>query len=72
MTDFLQYLLNGISLGGIYALIALGFVIVFKATEVVNFAHGSVLVLGGYVIARAHDHDDEAQRDEGRVTTRSE
>ena len=52
MNDFLSYLVNGISLGGIYALIALGFVIVFKATEVVNFAHGSLLVLGGYVIAR--------------------
>jgi branched-chain amino acid transport system permease protein len=52
MTDFLSFLVNGISLGGIYALIALGFVVVFKATEVVNFAHGSLLVLGGYVIAR--------------------
>jgi branched-chain amino acid transport system permease protein len=55
MNDFLGYLVNGISLGGIYALIALGFVIVFKATEVVNFAHGSMLVLGGYVIARLKD-----------------
>jgi branched-chain amino acid transport system permease protein len=55
VTDFLSYLINGISLGGIYALIALGFVIVFKATEVVNFAHGSLLVLGGYVIARLHN-----------------
>ena len=53
---FIETLVNGISLGGIYALIALGFVIVFKATEVVNFAHGSLLVLGGYVTARAHDH----------------
>ncbi len=54
MNDFLGYLVNGVSLGGIYALIALGFVVVFKATEVVNFAHGSLLVLGGYVIARLH------------------
>lgn len=52
MNEFLGYLVNGISLGGIYALIALGFVVVFKATEVVNFAHGSMLVLGGYVIAK--------------------
>ena len=52
MTNFLSYFVNGLSLGGIYALIALGFVVVFKATEVVNFAHGSLLVLGGYVIAR--------------------
>ena len=52
MTKFLEILVNGISLGGIYALIALGFVVVFKATEVVNFAHGSFVVLGGYVVAR--------------------
>jgi branched-chain amino acid transport system permease protein len=55
VTDFLNYLVNGISLGGIYALIALGFVVVFRATEVVNFAHGSLVVLGGYVIARANE-----------------
>lgn len=56
MTRLLESLVNGISVGSVYALIALGFVIVFKATEVVNFAHGSLLVLGGYVAARAHDH----------------
>ena len=55
MTRFFEIFINGISVGSIYALIALGFVIVFKATEVVNFAHGSLLVLGGYVTARAHD-----------------
>lgn len=56
MTRFLELVLNGISLGSIYALIALGFVIVFKATEVVNFAQGSLLVLGGYVTVQAHEH----------------
>jgi branched-chain amino acid transport system permease protein len=56
MTRFLELVVNGISLGSIYALIALGFVIVFKATEVVNFAQGSLLVLGGYITAKAHDH----------------
>jgi branched-chain amino acid transport system permease protein len=56
MTRFVDLLLNGISLGTIYALIALGFVIVFKATEVVNFAQGSLLVLGGYITVRAHEH----------------
>jgi branched-chain amino acid transport system permease protein len=56
MIRFVDLLLNGISLGTIYALIALGFVIVFKATEVVNFAHGSLLVLGGYITVRAHEH----------------
>ncbi|MCW2647783.1 MAG: braD, partial [Pseudonocardiales bacterium] len=56
MTRFFELVLNGVSLGSIYALIALGFVIVFKATEVVNFAQGSLLVLGGYITAQAHDH----------------
>lgn len=55
MTRFVELLVSGVSLGFIYALIALGFVIVFKAMEVVNFAHGSVLLLGGYLVARLHD-----------------
>ena len=52
MTQFLSLLLNGISLGALYALIALGFVIIFKASEVVSFMHGSLLLLGAYSIAR--------------------
>lgn len=52
MTQFLSLLLNGISLGAIYALIALGFVIIFKASEVVSFTHGSLLLLGAYTVAR--------------------
>ncbi|MDY7102563.1 MAG: branched-chain amino acid ABC transporter permease [Actinomycetota bacterium] len=55
MTYFLTLLLNGLSLGCIYGLIAFGFVIVFKATRVLNFAHGSVLLLGAYTIGRLHD-----------------
>lgn len=56
MTRLVELLLNGVSLGSIYALIALGFVIIFKATEVVNFAQGSLLILGGYITVRAHEH----------------
>ncbi|MFG1922010.1 branched-chain amino acid ABC transporter permease [Cryptosporangium sp. NPDC048952] len=55
MTQFLSLLLNGISLGAMYALIALGFVIIFKASGVVNFAHGSFLLLGAYTIVRLSD-----------------
>ncbi len=55
MNQFLSLLLNGISLGAIYALIALGFVIIFKASEVVSFTHGSLLLLGAYSIARLSD-----------------
>ena len=52
MTQFLSLLLNGLSLGAIYALIALGFVIIFKASEVVSFTQGSLILLGAYTIAR--------------------
>jgi branched-chain amino acid transport system permease protein len=55
VTQFLSLLMNGISLGAIYALIALGFVIIFKASEVVSFTHGSLLLLGAYTIARLSD-----------------
>ena len=51
MTQFLSLLLNGLSLGAIYALIALGFVVIFKSSEVVSFMHGSLLLLGAYLIA---------------------
>jgi branched-chain amino acid transport system permease protein len=51
VTQFLSLLLNGISLGAIYALIALGFVVIFKASEVVSFMHGALLLLGAFLIA---------------------
>jgi len=55
MTRVVELLVNGLSLGCIDALIALGFVLVFKAARVVNFAHGSLLLLGAYVVGRYHD-----------------
>ncbi len=54
MTKFVELMIQGVSLGFIYALIALGFVVIFKATEVVNFAHGSLVLLGGYVVGVSH------------------
>lgn len=50
MTDFLQLLVQGMALGAIYGLVALGFVVIYKATEVINFAHGELLLLGGFVV----------------------
>ena len=50
VSQFLELLANGLSLGCIDALIALGFVVVFKATRVVNFAYGSLLLLGAYIV----------------------
>lgn len=55
LSTFLELLLNGVSLGSVYALIALGFVIIFRATEVVNFAHASLLLAGGYLTAVLQD-----------------
>jgi branched-chain amino acid transport system permease protein len=55
VSQFVELLVNGLSLGCIDALIALGFVIVFKATRVVNFAYGSLLLLGAYTVGRYHD-----------------
>lgn len=54
MSYFLALLVSGLSIGFIYGLIALGFVIIFKATRVVHFAHPTVAVLGAYVVGRAH------------------
>src|SRR2546423_8738627 len=46
--DFIQQLVGGIALGCVYSLIALGFVLIYKATEVVNFAQGDLMMLGGF------------------------
>ena len=45
---FVQLLISGVSLGCIYALIALGFVLIYKATETVNFAQGELMMLGAF------------------------
>lgn len=50
MDKFLSTLVSGLGLGAIYALLALGFVIIFKATQVVNFAHGGLAALGAYLV----------------------
>ncbi|MFJ5731791.1 branched-chain amino acid ABC transporter permease [Streptomyces paradoxus] len=55
MTTLLDNVFNGLALGAVYALVALGFVIIFKASGVMNFAHGSLLLLGGYLTAVLHD-----------------
>jgi len=55
MNTFLQLVLNGLGKGAVYALLALGFVVIFKATEVVNFAHGSLVLIGGYFVYATKD-----------------
>ncbi len=49
MDLLLQQLVNGLSLGGIYALIALGYTMVYGIIELINFAHGDVYTLGTFV-----------------------
>lgn len=51
MAYFLQLVFAGISLGCIYALIGLGFSIIFKASEVINFAQGELLLVGAYIVS---------------------
>lgn len=49
-TDFIATLVNGISLGGIYAMIALGYTMVYGIAKMLNFAHGDIIMVGGYAI----------------------
>ncbi|MBU5270259.1 branched-chain amino acid ABC transporter permease [Clostridium cochlearium] len=49
MDKFLQQLINGISLGSIYALIALGYTMVYGIINLINFAHGEVYMLGAFI-----------------------
>jgi branched-chain amino acid transport system permease protein len=48
MDKFIQLVISGTSLGAIYGLVAIGFVLVYKATDVMNFAHGELMALGAY------------------------
>ena len=50
MEDILSTLINGLSLGGIYAMIALGYTMVYGIAKMLNFAHGDIIMIGGYVI----------------------
>jgi branched-chain amino acid transport system permease protein len=56
MIEFTQHIINGLSLGSIYALVALGYTMVFGILQLINFAHGEVFMIGafiGYYAARA-------------------
>lgn len=51
ISTFIQLLASGLSLGAIYALVALGFVVIFRSSQVFNFAHGELVTLGAFLIA---------------------
>ncbi|PZA06453.1 MULTISPECIES: branched-chain amino acid ABC transporter permease [unclassified Meiothermus] len=48
MRDFLQLLVSGVAVGSIYALAALGFVLIYKSSRVINFAHGQFIAIGAF------------------------
>ena len=47
---FLTYLINGLSLGSVYAIIALGYTMVYGIAKMLNFAHGDVIMIGAYLV----------------------
>src|SRR4051794_1854961 len=49
MSEFLQFLFSGLTVGAVYALVALGFTLIYNASEVVNFAQGEFVMIGGMV-----------------------
>ncbi|MEZ5866850.1 MAG: branched-chain amino acid ABC transporter permease [Geminicoccaceae bacterium] len=49
MTDLLSQILNGLAIGNVYAMLAIGFVLVFGVANLINFAQGSLFVVGGYL-----------------------
>ncbi len=53
MMSFISYFVNGISLGSIYALIALGYTMVYGIAKMLNFAHGDVIMVGGFAVFTA-------------------
>lgn len=53
MMSFISYLANGLSLGSIYALIALGYTMVYGIAKMLNFAHGDIIMVGGFTVFTA-------------------
>lgn len=50
MLDFVSTFISGLSLGGVYAMIALGYTMVYGIAKMLNFAHGDIIMVGGYLI----------------------
>ena len=48
--DFIKYVINGLGLGSIYALVALGYSMVYGIVQLINFAHGDIIMVGGYSV----------------------
>ena len=72
----IQYLINGISIGSVYAIIALGYTMVYGIAKMLNFAHGDVIMVGAYISfcvtnyrqhsgSRHHPHCGRRDRERG-------
>lgn len=55
MVRFLEQLINGLSVGSVYALIALGYTMVYGIARMINFAHGDIIMIGAYVLYICHN-----------------
>jgi branched-chain amino acid transport system permease protein len=49
VTTFIQLVFSGLALGSVYTMVALGFVLIYKATEILNFAQGNLMLMGAYL-----------------------
>ena len=49
LSEFVQMVISGTAIGCIYAIVALGFVLIYKASEIVNFAQGDLMMLGAFL-----------------------
>jgi branched-chain amino acid transport system permease protein len=54
MSNFLQYVFSGVTTGAVYALVAVGLTLIYNTTDVINFAQGSFLVIGGFAAISLH------------------
>ena len=54
--SFINYLINGVSLGSVYAIIALGYTMVYGIAKMLNFAHGDIIMIGSYVVSVSYTH----------------
>src|SRR3954469_19353302 len=69
MSEFLQHIINGIAVGTIYALVALGYTMVYGVLKLINFSHGDVMMVGTYVgYATALQLGAKSQQNQSFVT----
>ena len=61
MITFVQTLMSGLSLGSIYALIALGYTMVYGIAKMLNFAHGDIIMVGAYAVIVSSDTSEPAR-----------